>query len=96
MSDHELVPYGQVKVDPTVEVHRLQMDDEISELRYQLKRIEADLERFITGTVKKMEASKIMLERRIAALLMEKDKLDRFGSQEVIDVTNIEKGGQNG
>ena len=74
---------------PTVQVHRLRYEEQIAEKRYQLKRLEAELEKFINGTIKKMEADKIMLERDIMALVAECDRLDAHGNNEVIDIKAI-------
>jgi len=71
---------------PTVQVQRLWFDDQIAEKRYQLSRVKADVERFVQGTIKKMEADVIMLDREIAELMRKKDELEKFGSQEVIEL----------
>ncbi len=71
---------------PTVEVHRLRIDQQVAEKKYQLARTKADLERFMTGEIKRIQADMIMLEREIAILMVEKDKLDARGSQDIIDV----------
>jgi hypothetical protein len=76
---------------PTVQVHRLRFDEQIAEKKYQLARLEAELKRFIEGTIKKMEADKIMLEREIAALMQQKDLLEQHGNNEVIDIKAITK-----
>jgi len=97
MGDTDMVPYGGNLADPTIEVHRLLIDEQIAEKKYQLARVKADLEKFQNGTIKKMKAAEIMLEREVAALIMKKDTLEGFGSHEVIDITNITKqGGPNG
>lgn len=75
--------------EPTVEVHRLRLDEQIAEKKYQLKRTEAELERFMTGQIKRIQADMIMLEREITVLMAQKDKLDKFGTQDVIDVKKI-------
>lgn len=74
---------------PTVEVHKLWVDEQIAEKKYQLARLKADYDKYVQGTMKKMEADRIMLERDIAALIIKKDRLDKFGSQEVIDIKTI-------
>lgn len=74
---------------PTVQVHRLRFEEQIAEKKYQLARLEAELKRFIEGTVKKMEADKIMLEREVAELMHQQDRLDNYGQQEVIDIKAI-------
>jgi len=94
--DANIVPYSE-KVEPTVQIHKLRLEDEIAEKKYQLGRIELELQKYINGTIKKMESEKLTLEREIAALLQKYDKLDKFGSQDVIDITNLSKqGGPNG
>jgi len=88
MSD-DIVPVRGDLAQPTVQVHRLRYEEQIAEKKYQLARIEADLKKFIDGTVKKMEADKIMLEREIMALMRECDCLDKHGNNEVIDIKSI-------
>lgn len=90
MSDTDVGPVITDLAKPTVEVHRLWIDDQIAEKKYQLARLKADHDRFVEGHIKKMKAQAIMLERDIAALLVKQDNLDRFGSQEVIDIKVIE------
>lgn len=91
MSDDADMHIGKDLARPTVEVHRLRYDQQIAEKKYQLKRLEAELQRFIEGEVKKMEADKIMLEREIVALMTQRDKLDKHGNNEVIDIKAITK-----
>jgi len=90
MSD-DIVPVRGDLALPTVQVHRLRYDEQIAEKKYRLNRLEADLKLFIDGTIKKMEADKIMLEREISALMLEQDKLDAHGNNEVIDIKAITK-----
>ena len=54
MSDHELslVP---LRIEPTVEEHRLTYDEQVAEKEYQLERLESELKRFINGHIKKIE-----------------------------------------
>ncbi len=96
MGDSDIQVYSD-NVDPTVEVHRLHLKEEIAEKKYQLARLKAELERFLNGQIAKMKASEIMLEREIAALLRKEEQLDRFGSQDVIDIKQVTQngGGQN-
>ena len=90
MSDHELslVP---LRIEPTVEEHRLTYDEQVAEKEYQLERLESELKRFINGHIKKIEKDKIRLKREIAELIRQRDLLDKFGKQEIIDVKNITK-----
>lgn len=92
MGDSEITKQISIVVptaQPTVEVHRLRLDEQIAEKKYQLARTKAELERFMNGQIKKIQADCIMLEREIAVLMAQKDKLDQFGTQEIIDVNNF-------
>ena len=90
MGDTDIGPLTDL-AKPTVEVHKLWADEQIAEKKYQLARLKADYDKYVEGTMKKMQATKIMLERDIAALIVKKDRLDSFGNQEVIDIKAIEK-----
>jgi hypothetical protein len=88
MSDYPLA-LKPLKINPTVEEHRLEYDEQLAEKEYQLERLESELKRFINGQVKKIERDKIRLKREIAELLRQKEALDKFGKQEVIDITAV-------
>ncbi len=90
MGDTDVGPVTDL-AKPTVEVHKLWVDDQIAEKKYQLARLKADYDKFVEGTVKKMEAQRIMLDRDIAALILKKDRLDKHGLHDVIDIKVIEK-----
>ena len=97
MSDY---PLAQIKVEikDTVEERRLEYDEQLAEKEYQLERLESELKRFINGQIKKIERDRIRLRREIAELTRQKEMLDRYGKQDVIDITtlNKEEGGKNG
>ena len=96
MSDYPLAT-TDLRINPTVEEHRLEYDEQLAEKEYQLERLDSELKRFINGHIKKIERDKIRLKREIAELIRRKDQLDQFGKQEIIDITNINKqGGTNG
>ena len=90
MGDTDVGPVTDLS-KPTVEVHKLWVDEQVAEKRYQLARLKADYDKFVEGTVKKMEAQRIMLDRDIAALILKKDRLDKHGLHDVIDIKVIEK-----
>jgi len=85
MSDYPLV-MKSVKMEPTVEEHRLEYDEQLAEKEYQLERLDSELKRFINGQIKKIERDKIRLKREIAELQRQKETLDKFGKQEIIDI----------
>ena len=90
MSDYPLTTVP-LKLDSTVEEHRLEYDEQLAEKEYQLERLDSELKRFINGHVKKIERDKIRLKREVAELIRRKEVLDQFGKQEIIDITNLTK-----
>jgi len=90
----DLVRTNQDMPDPTVEVRRLWLDDQIAEKKWLAARLKADAERILQGQLKKLQADIIMLDRKIVKLQSEKDLLDKYGSQEVIDINVLNKKGE--
>ena len=90
MSDYPLVPMD-IKLKDTVEEKRLDYDVDLAEKEYQLERLDSDLKRFINGQIKKIERDRIRLRREIAELVRQKEMLDKFGKQEIIDITTVVK-----
>ena len=90
MADTDVGPLTDL-AKPTVEVHRLWLDEQIAEKKYQLARLKADYDKYVEGTMKKMQAQRIMLDRDIAALIVKQDRLGQFGNQDVIDIKAIEQ-----
>ncbi len=93
---------GSINASPNAKVHKLWTEQQIAEGEMAIKKLEADAENLIRGKLKKLEADIIMHKRRVSMLYDKLDKLDKFGSEDIIDVNGTEvkrienKGGLNG
>lgn len=92
----DLMDPRQSLADPTVEVRRLWLDDQIAEKKWLVQRLRADAERILQGQLKKLQADIIMYEREITTLMNKKEALDKYGSQEVIDINITNKENTHG
>ena len=77
-------------VKPNVEVRKLWTDQQIAEKEMRIKRLEADAEEIIRGSVARIKADIIMLKREVAGLYNLKDDLEKFRNDEVIDLKQLE------
>jgi len=77
-------------VEPNVEVRRLWVDQQIAEKEMRVKRLEADAEEIMRAQISRIKADIIMLKREVAKLYELKDDLQEYGSNEIIDMKQLE------
>lgn len=77
-------------VAPNVEVQRLWVDQQIAEKETRVKRLEADAEEIMRAQISRIKADILMLKRETAKLYELKDDLQRFGSQDIVDIKKLE------
>lgn len=78
---------GGINPEPNVKVHKLWTEQQIAETECKIKRLEADAEEIFKGKLKRIEAEIIMLKRKAVMLYNKFDNLEKFGNEEVINVT---------
>ena len=77
--------------EPNVQVRKLWCEQQIAENECAVKRLEADAEEIIRGRLKKLQADILMTKRKIAELYKQRDNLDGFNNEDVIDVNLLTK-----
>ena len=77
---------GGVKPEPNVKVRKLWTEQQIAETECKIKRLEADAEEIIRGRLKSIEAEVLMLKRKAVMLYETLDNLEKFGSEEVVEI----------
>ena len=81
---------GAIRPDPNVKVHKLWTEQQIAETETRIKRLEADAEELVKGKLKSLEAEIIMLKRKAAMLYDKLDRLEHFGSDEIVEIRGME------
>jgi len=88
MSDLPVQRYYEI--EPNVQVRKLWCEQQIAEKECAIKRLEADAEEIMRGRLKKIQADIIMMKRKVAQLYQDRDKLDGFNNEDVIDIKQLE------
>jgi hypothetical protein len=88
MADTPIVRINEV--EPNVQVRKLWCEQQIAEKECAVKRLEADAEEILRGRIKKIQADILMTKRKIAELYKQRDSLDGFHNEDVIDVNLLE------
>jgi len=78
---------GDVTPEPNVKVHKLWTEQQIAETEKRIKNLEADAEAIIRGQLKGIEAEIIQLKRKSAVLYQKLDNLEKFGLEEIVEIT---------